>query len=330
MRRNVISILLISILMLGCARPKAPIADVSLNSTNYTIETQEIESFWDAYDRLSNSTDSSLTFQELYLDRASPYFKEFLKLRGFKANEYVQLVRTMPEFWKSIRPLTENVQNRKSELQPAFDKLKELYPAFKQPDVCFAIGTLRTGGTTSESLILIGTEIVAADNAVNISEFDNDDFMKLVLKNQTGDIIGVVAHEAVHTQQPGGDNGDESLLKPTIVEGAADFIASLMLGRITQSKVIYDYGIEHEKELWSEFYSDVKNGKSIDNTDWMYDYRTNRTNRPADLAYFIGFKICEEYYNNARDKTQAIKDIIMMSDAESFLLKSGYTEKYSS
>ena len=218
------------------------------------------------------------------------------------------------------------MQNRKSELQPAFDKLKELYPAFKQPDVCFAIGALRTGGTTSEGLILIGTEIVAADNAVNLSEFDNDDFMKLVLKNQTGDIIGMVAHEAVHTQQPGGDNEDASLLKQTIVEGAADFIASLMLDRITLNKVIYDYGLEHEKELWSEFYADVKNGKSIGNTDWMYNYRTNR---PADLAYFIGYKVCEAYYNNAQDKKQAIEDIIMMSDAESFLLKSGYLEKYS-
>lgn len=314
-------------LILGCVRPKGPGADANLNSTSYTIETQDIANFWNAYDRLGTSTDSALTFQELYLDKASPSFREFLKLRDFKAKEYVQLVRTMPAFWESIRPLTENVQNRKSELQPAFDKLKELYPTFRQPDVCFAIGALRTGGTTSEGLILIGTEIAAADSTVHLSEFDRDDFMRLVLKNQTGDIIGIVAHEAVHTQQPGGDNGDESLLKQTIVEGAADFIASLMLGRVTQSKAIYDYGIAHERELWREFYSDVRNGKSIDDTDWMYDYRTNR---PADLAYFIGYRICEAYYNNARDKKQAIEDIILMSDAESFLLKSGYMKKYGS
>ncbi|MCC9168993.1 DUF2268 domain-containing putative Zn-dependent protease [Pontibacter harenae] len=327
MKWSFYSILLGGLLILSCTHSKVLNETGKSSDVSYKIETQDIKNFWKAYDHLGSSSDSALAFQELYLDKASPYFKEFLQLRNFTAKEYVQLVRTMPEFWKTIRPLAEDVQSRKSELQPAFNKLRELYPSFKQPDVCFAIGTLRTGGTTSEGLILIGTEIVAADNSVNLKEFDKNDFMRLVLRNQTGDIIGVVAHEAVHTQQPGGDNADESLLKQTIVEGAADFIASLMLGRITQSKAIYDYGMEHERELWSEFYTDVKSGKSIDDTDWMYDYRTNR---PADLAYFIGFKICEAYYNNSNDKKQAIEDIIMMSDAESFLLKSGYLEKYSS
>ncbi|CAM3645663.1 DUF2268 domain-containing protein [Pontibacter korlensis] len=327
MKRSLCSILLGGLLTLSCTHSKVPNAIDKSNNISYKVETQDIENFWKAYDHLKHSSDSVSTFQELYLDKASPYFKEFLQLRNFTAKEYVQLVRTMPEFWKTIRSLTEDVQNRKSELQPAFDKLLELYPSFRQPDVCFAIGTLRTGGTTSEGLILIGTEIVAADQTVNLNEFDRNDFMRLVLRNQTGDIIGVVAHEAVHTQQPGGDNADESLLKQTIVEGAADFIASLMLGRITQSKAIYDYGLEHERELWNEFYTDVKNGKAIGDTNWMYDYRTNR---PADLAYFIGFRICEAYYNNAKDKKQAIADIILMSDAESFLLKSGYLKKYSS
>ena len=68
------------------------------NSTTFKIETQDIENFWNAYDRLEASTDSAQTFQEFYLDKASPYFKEFLKLRNFQASEYVQLVRTRPEF----------------------------------------------------------------------------------------------------------------------------------------------------------------------------------------------------------------------------------------
>ncbi|PVY40727.1 gliding motility protein GldB-related protein [Pontibacter virosus] len=325
MKRNLYWVLFGSLFILSCKHSEVPIETGKSTEVGYQVVTQDIENFWTAYDHLESSADSALTFQELYLDKASPYFKEFLQLRNFKAEEYVQLVRTMPEFWKAIRPLTVNVQNRKLEIQPAFDKLKALYPAFRQPDVCFAIGTLRTGGTTSEGLILIGTEIVAVNKTVALHEFDKNNFMRLVLENRTGDIIGVVAHEAVHTQQPGGDNGDESLLKQTIVEGAADFIASLMLERVTLSKAIYDYGMDYEEKLWREFYADVKNGKSIEDTDWMYNYRSKR---PADLAYFIGFKICEAYYNNVSDKKQAIEDIILMSDAESFLQKSGYLEKY--
>ncbi|WP_299703816.1 DUF2268 domain-containing putative Zn-dependent protease [uncultured Pontibacter sp.] len=276
---------------------------------------------------MATSEDSIRTFQTLYLDKASPYFKEFLRVRNFRAKEYVRLVRNMPEFWKTIRPLTEDIQNRSSELHPAFRKFSELYPAFKQPDVCFAIGALRTGGTISNGLILIGAEIEATDQSVNLSEFEKGDFIGSVLKYKTGDIVSMVMHEAVHTQQVASDSTDTSLLKEAIEEGAADFIASLLLKKVTLSKAIYDYGIAHEKELWQEFYADVKNGKPLSNTDWMYNYHSNR---PADLGYFIGYRICESYYNKSLDKKKAIQDIILMANAKEFLLQSGYAEKHGS
>ena len=50
------------------------------------------------------------------------------------------------------------------------------------------------------------------------------------------------------------------------------------------------------------------------------------TDAPADLGYYIGFKITEAYYNNATDKQQAIEDIIKMRDGEKFLKESGYLD----
>jgi uncharacterized protein YbjQ (UPF0145 family) len=44
----------------------------------------------------------------------------------------------------------------------------------------------------------------------------------------------------------------------------------------------------------------------------------------ADLGYFIGYKIVKSYYKQARDKQQAIKDIIEMNDPITFLQKSKY------
>lgn len=326
MVKNLYRLALIGTIAISCTNSKTP-GTKSANELSYTIETRDIDNFWIAYDSLVTSTDSARTFQELYLDKASPFFKEFLRVRNFRAKEYVRLTRNMPEFWKTIRPLTEDIQNRKSELQPAFSKLRELYPAFKQPDVCFAIGPLRTGGTVTNGLILIGAEIEAANQSVNLSEFEKGNFMGTVLLYKTGDIISLVMHEAVHTQQVASDTEDTSLLKEAIEEGAADFIASLILNRVTISKAIYGYGVEHERALWKEFYVDVKAGKTISNTDWMYNYKSSR---PADLGYFIGYRICESYYSNALDKKQAIEDIILMANAQEFLKKSGYLEKYSS
>ena len=52
--------------------------------------------------------------------------------------------------------------------------------------------------------------------------------------------------------------------------------------------------------------------------------------RPADLGYYIGYKICEAYYQNAKDKKQAIKDILGIKDFNQFLKDSGYQGKFGS
>lgn len=287
------------------------------------IVTSDIENFWIAFDKLSGSVDSVQVIQKYYLDKATPEFQEFLKLRNFTAEEYVASIKEVPSFWKSVRPLTEKIESRKSELIPFFKKLKELYPTYRQPDVCFAIGTIRTGGTTGEGLILIGAEIAAADSTIDKSEFDESNFMKTLI-GSTGDIIGIVAHETIHTQQSENDE-NESLLTQAISEGGADFLASLLLGERTMIPATFNYGSKHEESLWKEFYNDVKAGKSFGDTDWFYNYRSNR---PADLGYYIGYKITESYYNHSKDKKQAIKEIIEMENPYEFLEKSKYKEKY--
>ena len=54
--------------------------------------------------------------------------------------------------------------------------------------------------------------------------------------------------------------------------------------------------------------------------------------RLTDLGYFMGYKICQAYYNNASDKKRAIKEIIEWDlsteeKAKDFLLKSNYVPK---
>ena len=58
----------------------------------------------------------------------------------------------------------------------------------------------------------------------------------------------------------------------------------------------------------------------------MYNYSTVK-DKPADLGYYIGYKIAEEYYKNAADKKQAVTDIIEMNDPITFLQKSKYDQK---
>lgn len=291
---------------------------------NYEIVTTDIDNFWGAYDALEGSQDSIQTFQNLYIYKASPEFKKFLELRNFTAKQYVNWIKGAPEFWKTIRPLTLKVKNKKKEIDSIYSKMDEYYPNFQAPNICFAISPIQSGGTTDKGLILIGTEIATVNpKKVDISEING--FMKTVFENSSGDIKSLIAHELVHTQQPNGDNENKSLLSQAITEGSADFIATLLLDKQSINAAIFKYGQKNQKKLWLEFKKDVDAEKTFEETDWFYNYNSQR---PADLGYYIGYKIAESYYNNSDNKKQAIKDIINMDEPKEFLEKSAYGKSF--
>lgn len=285
------------------------------------ISTKDIDQFWEAYDSLASSTDSVATIQRLYLDRRTDGLDQFLKARDFSAKEYVNLIRRYPKFWPSIRPNTLAVKNKISDMEAIFSSYQRMYPKFKAPKICFAIGCLRTGGTVRAGYLLIGTEIAAADSTVDKSELNH--WLKSVL-GKDGDVTGMVAHETVHFLQKKGPfllSGylGHRLLMSSLREGAADFIAQQATGKHIND-AIHVYGETHEQELWEEFQQVMMEN---DISNWLYN-GTNSKDRPADLGYYIGYKICQKYYEQAKDKSKALQEIIEMKGSKRFLKKSGY------
>ena len=280
------------------------------------IITSDIDHFWNAYDQLANArkkSDSIDIIQKEYIDQASPQFRKFLKARKFTAPEYVAILARYPDFWLSIRPLTENIVQRKEEINRILDELSGQLPHFKRPDICFAIGCLRTGGTTSRHLILVGFEIAAANDWVDKSGMD--DWLQGVLGN-TGDIVAMVAHEAVHTQQSGLPWGEIfslikhkrlTLLNMAIMEGSCDFITKDLLG-ISINSVLHVYGEQHRNELIREFDQAISE-KPYDYSQWLY-YGNNIKNRPADLGYYLGYLISRAFYQHSEFKSQALKTLL--------------------
>ena len=113
------------------------------------------------------------------------------------------------------------------------------------------------------------------------------------------------------------------LLYATIMEGACDFIGELISGSHINSS-LQQFGDLHEEELWLEFKRQLCDDQL---GNWLYNYSTSTKERPADLGYYVGYKIAEEYYRNASDKSQAIVDIIQMDNPLAFLEKSKYDQK---
>jgi hypothetical protein len=55
----------------------------------------------------------------------------------------------------------------------------------------------------------------------------------------------------------------------------------------------------------------------------MYNYGAVKE-EPADLGYWIGAEICRSYYEQAKDKRDAVRNIATLGDIEKILRESKY------
>ena len=295
----------------------------SQSLTQPKVFTQDIDNFWIAYDSIKSTSDSlkQIHFiQTLYVDKGTPGLKAFMEARDYSPELFVQLINKYPRFWTSIRPNTLTVKYKAKEIEESIKKLKALYPELKDARMYFTIGALRSGGTTKDSMVLVGAEIATGNASTDVSEFPDKWLAGAFKEQQPENIISLNIHEYIHTQQ----NGEATnLLGQAITEGSCDFITELVMGKPLQRNYI-TYGKEHEAKLKEEFKEDMF---SPGFSRWLYNGRDAKT--VGDLGYFMGYEICKRYYANSADKKEAIKQIIDLnySDTnavETFFKKSGY------
>ncbi len=292
-----------------------------------SISTADIDHFWIAYDAIQQTKDFSqkiFIINEQYINKGSKGLKAFMEVRQYNDTLWVELIDKLPKFWNSIRTNTLNIKHKTVELEKAIIKLKDIYPELKPAEMYFTIGGLRSAGTVKDNMVLVGAEIATGNASIDVSEFSNN-WLKNVFQEQSLDnIVSLNIHEYIHTQQK--PNGS-SLLSQVIREGSCDFIAELSIQKPLQTKYL-SYGKANASSIKELFKKEMF---LSDYTNWLYN--GSQRSEDADLGYYIGYEICKAYYQQAKNKTQAIKDIIELDfsndqDVELFLETSGfYPEK---
>ena len=288
------------------------------------FHTKDIGNFYQAFDSVqtTNDKEKQIDFvQKIYLDNGSLGVKYAINhsVDGGKiatAKHWAEFMINAKEYLIRIRPYFKSLPSQMKILEPKFKYFKEQYPEFKDGNVYFVIGLGMFGGRPEKEgpSLFIGCEVLA---------------------NEKPDwAVNIVLHEYVHTIQK---NSDNALLAHCLNEGACDFIAELIneknLREIYPNGYI-DFGYKNEKVVWKEFKKYITSNEKGKFFDWLYGIkgRNLNGNQMKDLGYFMGYKICKAYYDNATDKKQAIKEIIEMDvsseeKARAFLIKSSYVPK---
>ena len=298
----------------------------------------DIDNFWQMYEKLSlakSRKDSLTILRRHYLDKASEGLKKYFNVERNENNRstedienaYLNFIGKHPKYFKSIRNATLSIESLKPEFFRTFEKLKGLYPSFKFPDAYFAIGFANTGARSFPGgTMYIGAEIFATADSANYEEFGEDQWLSRVSMPVESTHL-VLAHEYTHGQQKLPPKGTNSLLALALMEGSAVFVAGLatnggsLIGGASIGERALGYGEVQEEEIWNKFVADMQEQKD---SNWFYNAETEEF--PRDMGYYVGFKICQSYYQNAKDKQQAIKEIVELNDYDSFLKESKYDE----
>lgn len=283
----------------------------------------DVSLFWKAFDKLKGAEskqDSVAVLEQEYLNKASAGVEQFMQGRIQSASYLQETINQHRSYYTYLRNHTPKLQEILPRLSKHYKRLKKLYPDTDIPKVYFVIGALNSAGTIKTDPI-VGVDMFGFYPETPKHEL-NPWLLSVLRPIEAIDVV--VVHEMVHVLQKGYDGLENTLLKKSIGEGAADFLGELVT-RSNINKHIHPYGNAHERELWLEFRSQMH---GTDLSNWLYNGLKSK-DRPGDLGYYIGYKICESYYKNSENKKQAIKEMLDITDYDAFLAKSGYELKFS-
>ena len=290
--------LIILLLIVGCG------SKLNTNPDDIQVITSDIDRFWSTVDNYEGEL--SVALDKEYIEKGTDGLKDFTITQIINAEKLANQYLADKKYYASIRNNSLLTIETKEDIIKYFKVFKSIYPKAKFPDIYYLIGRRSSGGTVSENglLILIGAEV-------------HTDFNKYV---------PTVIHELMHPNQAEINSSWGSSLTQAIHEGGADFIASLVLGdSIKMNDETYNYGYQHEKELWQEFEPKMhETGKVGKLEEYKWFYGGQAEGLPMMLGYFIGHQIAKSYYEKTEDKKAAVYRILNNKFSKKFLVDSGY------
>ncbi len=282
------------------------------------IHTQDVDRFFQAFDQAKELTTAAAkqqVYERLYFDQASPGMVDYVSMKVSSIEAFVEHVERARPYYEDVRVATSDMKQLIPVAKESMLKMKQYDPKAADPDIYFVVGMHTSAGTASAHGVLLGADFIA-------NKKDNYKYLKAWTHPYISDAEGkvwVVMHEYVHVLQ---NTDHDDVLGNALVEGGADFLANLLYAPPKQPSRYMTFGLANEALVKQQFAAQMN---SKDLSLWTGN---NGQDLPEhwvpDLGYFIGHQIAQRYYQQATDKKQAIRDLLMLTDPEEILAQSGY------
>jgi hypothetical protein len=306
---------------LGTAQPAATPAGAKMVA-------DDLRNFVQASRALQGAADTVGVLHREYFARATPGFVAYAERYQVTPQTLAAAIRKRPAHYASLAMMIARLEKLEPRILAAFEEMERIYPDAVFPPVFFLVGDFSAGGLTRPVGLLISVDTYASAPTIDRSEFPDSAEMP----PSADGIPHLVAHELVHYQQAMAQGVEayraifgerQTLLRIAIREGSADFLAELISGGHTNPRA-HEYGLRHERELWTAFQKEMHQREL---GAWMFHRPANRE-RPANLGYFMGYRIAQAFYEQHADKGEALRAILSVTNYEQFLRDSRYSERF--
>jgi len=274
----------------------------------------DVEHFLEAYKQLSPGVDTVAILQEYYFDKGSDGLKEYIRRHGLTAEMLQKAMAESPEEYNSIPSFLADKNAFTQKYLAILKDYKKVIPSAMFPPTYLLVGANR--GIAQASRVGQLVTIVR-----NINKDHHQDRR-----------LTTMVHELTHFQQArtlGFQNytqtytKENNMLDLILREGGAEFVAYKLVGKNTKDYDRLKYVNKRLKSLKKRLKADLA---KQDKTYWLWD-SINQSETPILLGYTMGYKICEAYYKRAKNKQQAVEDILGIENPESFLDESHFYGK---
>jgi uncharacterized protein YjaZ len=272
------------------------------------VRTDDVARFYSVYET-AHENPTAEALQRDYIDEGSPGLRHLAEIRNVSGATIAKAIAAHPQIFADATRCMAVLPRVHSRVVAALDELGRLYPKAQFPPVTIAISRGKPVAVADSSGVIVGLEALCAVNYLNPNVEDR--------------FVHTIAHEYTHVQQalasPQFYNDPKpTVLQASLIEGAADFVATLIAGEAAFRSPYAPADEAAYKDIETRFVADE------DKTNLSQWIDNGSLTEPGDLGYWVGYRIVKSYYQHSTDKRRALREIIEMNDAKTFLARSGW------
>ncbi|MEL7118362.1 MAG: hypothetical protein AAFO07_02945 [Bacteroidota bacterium] len=295
---------------------------------NFEIVTSPISRFWTYFAQAVEDTLNAKKYLSTFICEGSDALKDYYHIRYQNVENMNRvMVRKNKDYFTYLKNhfTAEKLNEVAVESQEMMYRFAEMYPKAIFPKTYIVPDLINGSGTLTELGLFIGADMFAKSDSMPLENLNSWQIATITeYENMKFDLV----HELMHFQQSYSDDENRFLLIGKIIEeGSCDFLVSILTedkqpSPGVQRNLDYLADPKNYEFVMSELKRDLYSGNLF---KWMHNGGGIK-DRPSNLGYTVGFLICKSYYENSKDKAQAIVDLLTTDNFKKIVAESEFSE----